>query len=512
MRKDRRVSERESPTIVIAGGGTAGWMAAAAFARFLAPRWRIRLVESEAIGTVGVGEATIPPIRAFNAGLGIDEAEFVRETQGSFKLGIEFAGWNGPDSRYIHAFGGIGRPLGLIGFLPYWLRHRAEGGTRGLWDFAPGAVAAYQNRFGHPQQRAGGPPSGIAWAYHFDASLYAAYLRRYAEARGVERHEGRILDVARDGESGDISALILDGERMIEGDLFVDCTGFAALLAGKALGTPYRDWTHWLPCDRALAAPCARTDPLTPYTRATARAAGWQWRIPLQHRTGNGLVYSSAHIADDAAADMLLANLDGEALGDPRPLRFTTGRREQAWTRNCVSLGLAGGFLEPLESTSIHLVQIGIAELLKFLPGRAIAEADRAAYNRRIAFETDRIRDFIVLHYHANGREGDFWRDCRAMAIPDTLAEKIALFRANGRIVRVDEELFTEVGWMQVMLGQGMEPLGYHPLADALTADQLAEFIALAAADAGRQAAALPLHQDFIAARCAAPSPERIPA
>ena len=400
------------PRFVVVGGGTAGWMAAAALARFLGPEAGIRLVESDEIGTVGVGEATIPQIRLFNEALGIDEDDFVRATQGSFKLGIEFVGWNGPGSRYLHAFGSVGRPLGLVPFHHYWLRHRAEGGETALWDYSPAAIGAKANRFGRIEDEPGRLPSGLAWAYHFDASLYAAYLRRYGEERGVQRTEGRIAEVEK-GDAGIAAVLLESGER-IAGDFFIDCSGFRGLLIEGALTTGYEDWSHWLPCDRALAVPCTRVEPLTPYTRATAREAGWQWRIALQHRTGNGYVYASGHIGDDEAAASLLANLDGEPLGDPRPLRFTAGRRRKAWNRNCLALGLAGGFLEPLESTSIHLVQSGIARFLQLLPGSGgVNEADAAEYNRQTEFEWESIRDFLILHYHSNGRDGAFWRACR---------------------------------------------------------------------------------------------------
>jgi tryptophan halogenase len=484
---------------VIAGGGTAGWMAAAALARFCAPGWRIRLVESEAIGTIGVGEATIPQIRLFNDGLGVDEAEFLRATQGTIKLGIEFRGWGDARSSYLHAFGTVGRGLGLIGFHHYWLRARAAGKALPFGAYSLNHEAARKGRAARVEPTAAVPP--MPYAYHFDAALYAAFLRQYAEARGVERIEGRIVDVALDGERGDIAALRLEDDRTVSGDLFVDCSGFRALLIGDALGVGYEAWSQWLPCDRAMAVPSARTEPLLPYTRATARTAGWQWRIPLQHRTGNGYVYSSAHCSDERAAEMLLANLDGEALGDPRPLSFTPGKRQAFWHRNCVALGLASGFLEPLESTSIHLVQTGIARMLQFLPLGPMAEADRAEYNRLTHFEYDRIRDFLVLHYHANGRSGEaMWDDCRAMALPDELARKIALFRASARISRLDDELFAEPGWLQVMLGQGIMPDAWHPLAGQVSEDDLEGFLGAVRTMTDRASEAMPPHADFLAA------------
>jgi len=492
--------------VVIVGGGTAGWMAAAALARFLGGQAEIRLVESDEIGTVGVGEATIPQLRLFNAGLGLDEDEFVRATAGTFKLGVRFVGWGRPDERYIHAFGTIGRDLGLIPFHHYWLRHRAEGGSTSIWDYSATAQAAKQNRFGRREERPDRLPSGLAHAFHFDAGLYAAYLRRYAEARGVRRTEGKVKDVALRGEDGFVESVLIESGERIEGDLFVDCSGFRGLIIEQALGTGYEDWSKWLPCDRALAVPCESGGELTPYTRASAREAGWQWRIPLQHRTGNGHVYCSAFMSDDEAARILLANLDGPALAEPRPLRFVAGKRRKAWNRNCVALGLAGGFMEPLESTSIHLVQSGIARLLQLFPGRGIAPEEVDEYNRQTDVEWLSVRDFLVFHYWANCRDGEMWRACREMEVPESLERRVALFRANGRIFRNPEELFAEVGWLQVMLGQGVIPVGYHPLADQLSWDQLGEFLGLAAKHAGHVAAQLPDHHDFIARHCAIPA------
>lgn len=491
-------------TFVIVGGGTAGWMAAAALARFSPPGTRIRLVESDQIGTVGVGEATIPQIRLFNQSLGIDEDEFVRETNGSFKLGIEFVGWSGGSSRYIHAFGTIGRGLGLVPFHHYWLRHAQAGDATGYWDYSASAVAAAQNRFardtGRPEL-----PSGVAWAFHFDAALYAAYLRRYAEARGVERTEGVVGDVSLDGETGHVRHVTLQSGERIAGDFFIDCSGFRGLLIEGALGAGYDDWTPLLPCDRALAVPSANAGPLTPYTRAIAREAGWQWRIPLQHRTGNGLVYSSAHLSDERAAEILLANLDGAPLAEPRPLRFTTGRRRRAWVGNCVALGLSAGFLEPLESTSIHLIQSGIARLLELYPTDPVSPADIVEYNRQTEHEWLGVRDFLIFHYHANDRPEPFWRERRETTVPDTLRHRMALFRETGRVTHRADELFTEIAWTQVMLGQGVKLQAYHPLADALPPDQLAEFLRLARSHAAQVAARMPSHQQYIAAHCAAP-------
>ena len=484
--------------IVIVGGGSAGWMAAAALGRIIGESWRIELVESEQIGTVGVGEATIPQIMLFNGVLGLDEAEFIRATRGSFKLGIEFVGWNGPESRYIHAFGPVGRDLGLIPFHHYWLQARARGDGSNLGEYSQSAMAAAGNRFMREDSLPWMPMGPATYAYHFDAGLYAAHLRAQAEKWGVIRHEGRIVSVSRDPESGDVTHLELEDGRRIDGELFVDCSGFRSLLIGETMGSEFVDWSHWLPCDRALAVPCESVEPLTPYTRATAREAGWQWRIPLQHRIGNGYVYCSDFTDDDAAADTLLANLDGKPLAEPRRLRFTTGHRRDFWRGNVVALGLSSGFIEPLESTSIHLVQSGIKHLVDLLPREAIDPADVAAYNSKLTFEFERIRDFLILHYWANARDEPFWKRCREMQIPDTLMEKVETFRAHGRIFRFNEELFTEVGWLQVMVGHGIQPRSYHPLADAPGAANVDKYLASIRELVAAKVARMPDHRDYL--------------
>lgn len=483
-------------SIVILGGGTAGWMAAAALARF-APHLSITLVESEAIGTVGVGEATIPQIRLFNSALGLDEGEFLRETRGSFKLGIEFAGWTHEGDSYMHAFGSIGRPAGLLPFQHYWLRAKRLGFAKPLIRYSANELAARTMRV-PAGARAPGTPE-LPYAYHFDAALYAAYLRRYAEARGVTRVEGKVASVERDGESGDIAALLLENGIRVEGDFFIDCSGFRGLLIEGELGAGYEDWTHWLPCDRALAVPCASSGDFTPYTRSTARMAGWQWRIPLQHRIGNGYVYSSAHISDDEAAAVLLANLDGAPEGDPRPLRFTTGMRKRQWVGNCLAIGLAAGFLEPLESTSIHLAQSAISRFLAVLPAGRPDPAMVDWFNAQAAFEWSRVRDFIVLHYWANARHGEpLWDDVRAMALPETLRAKIDQWQASGFIHREHEELFTEVGWFQVLAGQEVEVRGYNPMADALPEAELRALLDGTEAAMVEQVRPLPHHIDAL--------------
>ncbi|GAA4027898.1 tryptophan 7-halogenase [Sphingomonas rosea] len=485
--------------IVIAGGGTAGWMAAAALARFLEDGSRITLVESEAIGTVGVGEATIPQIHNFLAALGIAQAEFLAATNATFKLGIEFGGWRAPDHSYIHAFGATGRGSGLIPFRQLWLRGRAEGFADDFGAYSPNGVAALAGRMAPPSPQPTSIPD-LVTAFHLDASLFAAFLRNYAEARGVRREEGRIVNVEQHGPSGSVTALQLEGERRVAGDLFIDCTGFRSLLLGETCGVPFEDWSHWLPNDRAIAVPCASSAAFRPYTQSLARKAGWQWRIPLQHRTGNGHVYCSGAIGDDEAADILLANLDGAALGEPRPLRFKAGRRAQAWSGNVVALGLAAGFMEPLESTSIHLVQSGIARLLELLPREAEFAAARATFNRVTALEWTQIRDFLILHYKANGRVGEpYWDQLRAMPIPDSLASKIALFEEAGAIVRDEGELFTEEGWGQVMIGQGLEPRSWSPLADTIPSGELRDYLATLVHAYRRKAAAMPSHREHVA-------------
>ena len=491
--------------IVVAGGGTAGWIAAAVLARYLArARFTVTLVESEEIGTVGVGEATIPQLQLLNAALGIDEFAFMRETRATYKLGIEFVGWGTPGSRYIHAFGPTGRAMGQVPFHHFWLRARSRNDHAPLDAYCVNAVAAYANRFARPDQASSPMLGGLVHAFHLDANRYARYLRKVAEARGATRIEGRIARALRHPDSGDITELVLDDGRRVAGDLFVDCSGFRSLLLGETLGTGFESWQHWLPCDRALAVPCASAPVLLPYTRASARNAGWQWRIPLQHRIGNGLVYSSAHLSDDNAADQLLANLDGKALADPRPIRFVTGRRKAFWAHNVVGMGLAAGFMEPLESTSIHLVQSAAERLIKFLPNGAIDPADVAAFNAQTAFEWERVRDFLILHYHVNQRPEPFWRDCAAMAVPDALREKIDLFAANGRITRFNEELFSEPGWLQVLIGQGLSPRGHHPLADDPSDGELGELLTLLRQAADKLVGTMPDHAAFIARHCAA--------
>jgi len=491
--------------IVVVGGGTAGWMAAAALARFLGGSGkRIVLVESEAIGTVGVGEGTIPPILEFNLQLGIDEAEFLRETKATYKLGIEFVNWTTGDDRYFHQFGQIGRPLNGMSFHQLWLKHRHDGSVGPLSDYSMSAVAAARHRFSHPASDPGNPLSQLAYAFHFDAAAYGRFLRRYAEARGAERVEGKIIDVEQDGETGFVTGLLLDDDRRVRGDLFIDCSGFRSLLLGQKLGIPFEDWSHWLPCDRAIAVPSERVDPLLPYTRSTAHPAGWQWRIPLQHRTGNGHVYSSAHMSDEDAERLLIGTLDGKPIAEPNRLRFAAGRRTKSWEANVIAVGLSSGFLEPLESTSIHLIQHGIQKLLSLCPSRGINPAERDEYNRHMVRGYEPVRDFIILHYHATRRTGPFWDHVRTMAVPDSLEHKLELFREHGRVFRYNEELFDVPSWIAVILGQGIDPASYDPLVDGMPDADVRRAMAELRNSYLQAAQRLPLASEFIDRRVAA--------
>ena len=488
--------------VVIVGGGTAGWMAAAALARILGntPGLTIALVESDEIGTVGVGESTIPQITLFNAMLGIDEAEFVRETRATYKLGIEFVDWTRIGNRFVHPFGFYGLDMRGIEFHHFWLKGRTLGDATPLQDYSIAITGGYAGRFAHPRpDLPNSPLSKIGYAFQFDAGLYARFLRKRAEAGGVRRIEGRILDVAKNGESGLVEAVTLQSGERIEGDLFIDCSGFRGLLIEGAMQSGFEDWSHWLPCDRAYAVPCETGGDRLPMTRATARPAGWQWRIPLQHRIGNGYVYSSAHISDDEAAATLLANLDGAPLGDPKPLRFKAGHRKRPWIGNVVSLGLAGGFLEPLESTSIHLVQSGIARLMALWPTRAFDQIEIDRFNAETEKEYVDIRDFLIMHYNATERDDTpFWDYCRTLTPPEGLAYKLEMFRANGRIFRETNELFTETSWLAVMAGKGIAPAGYHPAADLMSDGETLERLRHISQVVRETANAMPRQDDYL--------------
>ncbi len=492
-------------SVAIIGGGTAGWMAAAACARKLHDAsCRITLVESAEIGTVGVGEATIPPIRLFNQALGIDESEFMRATQGTFKLGIEFRDWSRPGHRYMHPFG----IPGVRADSPVhqrWLQLRGEPGAGNFEDYFLNFVIAHRDHMAHPSLQSGGIWNQYAYAYHFDAGLYAAFLRRYSEARGVTRLEGKVMDVELRGTDGFVEAVKLADGRRIEADLFIDCSGFRGLLIEGALQAGYEDWTHWLPCDRAVAMPCASAGALTPYTRSTARAAGWQWRIPLQHRIGNGYVFCSRYLGDDEAAATLADNLDGAPLGEPRVLRFTTGRRRKFWSRNVIAIGLSAGFLEPLESTSIHLIQKSITHLFNLFPDRRFSPVLAEEFNRLALGEYDHIRDFVVLHYKATARDdAPLWRYCSSMPIPESLAWRLEHFRATGRVLRYAADLFAAPNWLAVLLGQEVWPSGSDPLVARHDRARLRQELAEIRATLRDASTAAPTHADFIARHCAA--------
>ncbi len=478
-------------------------MAAAALARVLGPRLSITLVESSEIGIVGVGEATIPAIVQFNRMLRIDENDFLRQTQGTFKLGIEFVDWYEKGHEYMHAFGPVGRDLAYIPFHHYWLRDQPQGSAGTLWDYSLNYLAAKQARFARLDHVADTPLAGLTWAFHFDASLYAAYLSRLAQATGVRRIDGTIAEVLLEPANGDVRALRLADGRELAADFFIDCTGFRGLLIEQALGTGYEDWSQWLPCDRAWAVPSRRTTPLLPYTRSTALEAGWQWRIPLQHRTGNGHVYCSAHTSDERARELLLANLESEALAEPRLIRFTTGKRRQLWNRNVVCLGLASGFLEPLESTAIHLIQVAIQRLILLFPHRSDCEQRRREFNRAAAAEYEYIRDFIVLHYHANNRRGEpFWDACRNLSIPDSLRHRIELFRETAGIFCATDDLFQLTSWLQVLWGQGVRPQATHPFVETVAPLDRAGYLHDLRRLIAHAAHQLPDHADFIAGHC----------
>ena len=498
------MTDRRIRSIVIVGGGTAGWMTAAALANALQGNCRIVLVESEEIGSVGVGEAMIPPIKYFNRLLGIDENALLAATQGTFKLGIEFVDWTRPQQRYFHPFGQFGAEFDTVPLYHYWLRERERGDETPLQDYALAWVAARAGKFDLPSADSRQVQSSLDYAYHFDASLYARFLRTYAEQRGVQRSEGKVVDVTLRDDDGFIQSVTLDGGAVIEGDLFVDCSGFRGLLIESALKTGYDDWSRWLPCDRAVAVACTHRSEWTPYTRSTAHAAGWQWRIPLQHRMGNGHVYCSQFISDDEAAATLLANLEGEPLGSPRQLRFTTGRRNESWSRNCVAIGLSAGFMEPLESTSIHLIQTAVTRLLALFPDRDFDPYAAREYNRLTQIEYERIRDFLILHYHAVQRDEPLWRQTASMAIPDTLQYKIEQFRRYGRLVAENMELFQNANWLAVLVGQEVWPRRYHPLTDMRSQVDAAGRLRGMRQLIGEAVKTMPTHRQYIERHCRA--------
>jgi len=496
---ETHVNNKPVRRVVIAGGGTAGWMVAACLSKSLGKRLDIKLVESDEIGTVGVGEATIPTLQNFHHLLEINEQEFMAATHATFKLGISFENWREREQDYIHSFGNTGIDHWTAGFQHFWHKGRERGLAGDYGDYCLELRAAQLNRFAHL------PKQGMNYAYHLDASAYARYLRRFSEHYGVQRIEAKIVGVTKDRASGDIAALKLDSGTALEGDLFIDCTGFRALLIGEAMGVEYEDWSHWLFNDSAAALQTASSGEAVPYTRAIAREAGWQWRIPLQHRVGNGIVFSSRYIDDAAAIDTLNRHITGEPLMQPRVIRFKPGQRKQVWAGNCVAIGLASGFLEPIESTSIHLIQRGIVRLLQMFPANGISASDVAEYNRQAADEIAHIRDFIVLHYKVtNRRDTPYWRAAAEMAVPGSLQHRIDLFRATGRVFRAPNELFAENSWIQVMLGQGIMPEGHHQTADLMGDAELKGFLDNISGTVNRTVAQLPPHEAYVRQYCPA--------
>ncbi len=510
------MSDRAIRKIVIVGGGTAGWMAAAPLAQRLragsGPQCEVVVVESPDIGTIGVGEATLPTIRAYNITLGLDADDFVRRTQATFKLGIEFRDWGSLGHRFFHGFGEFGPAIGGRSAFMHWLRLAREGvGMDSYEGWSMSTVMALNNRFTPPQGEVPSAANAYSFAYHFDAGLYAAYLRDYALQRGAQRVEGTVVDVELRAGDGFIEALKLADGRRIEGDLFIDCSGFRGLLIEGALHAGYEDWSEMLPCDSALAVPSQRAGKLTPYTMSTAKTAGWQWRIPLQHRTGNGHVYSSRFTSDDEAARVLIDGLDTPALDTPRQLRFTTGRRRKQWVRNCVAIGLSAGFIEPLESTSLQLIMDGVGRLLDCFPDRDFAPHLADEYNRSLGKQYESIRDFIVMHYKLTQRDdSEFWRYCAAMPIPDALQHQIELFRSSGRVVILDPNGFAEPSMVSILYGLGVRPRTLDPLLGRIDEQQLRMHYARLRSAIANTVAAMPDHADYIA-RTAQAAPVDLP-
>ena len=485
--------------VVIAGGGTAGWMAAASLAKLLGKTLDVTLVESDAIGTVGVGEATIPTLQTLHELLKVNEQEFMAAVQGTFKLGISFENWRDVGKDYIHSFGWTGQDCWAAGFQHFWLKGMRMGIAKEFGEYCNEWAAAKENRF------AVMPSKGLNYAYHFDASLYAKFLRKMAEEHGAKRLEGKISQVHQDSATGFVTAIELESGQRIDGDLFIDCTGFRGLLIDQTVGAGYEDFTQWLPCDSAVAVQTESVGEPIPYTRAIAREAGWQWRIPLQHRVGNGVVFSSKHWSDDEAIDKLLSNVEGNPLTEPRVIKFRSGQRRQHWHKNVVSMGLSSGFIEPMESTSIHLIQRSIIRLMQMFPYDGIRQPDIDEFNNQMRFEIDNVRDFIILHYHVTERtDTEFWQQCRNMSIPESLTHRIELFKQAGRVFKVPTELFGENSWIQVMLGQGLMPEQYHPIVNMMDDQELEQFLTGIHGNVGRMVSQLPPHQKFIDHYCKA--------
>ena len=492
--------------IVIVGGGTAGWMTAATMSKILGKNYcDIQLIESEQIGTVSVGEATIPQISLFNKVLGIDEDDFIKKTQATFKLGIEFINWTKNQTGYMHPFGDHGTNMDAIQFHHFWLKMKQMGKAPDLEEYSLAAVGARQGRFMRSQNMGNSPLSNINYAFHFDATLYAKYLMNFAVERGVSRKEGKVVDVSVRNSDGFIDSVVLESGERIQGDLFIDCSGFKGLLIEGALKTGFEDWSHWLPCDRAVAMPCMAKNDVFPYTKSTAQSAGWIWRIPLQHRIGNGYVYPSKFVSDDEAVNTLRNQMESEPIGEPNFLRWITGRRKQGWNKNCIAIGLSSGFVEPLESTGLHLIQSSIARLMALFPHTGFDQIDIDTFNRQSKSEYEYIRDFIILHYKQTDRDdSEFWRHCRDMEIPQRLQDKMALYASNGRIFREDTELFNETSWLAVMNGQGLIPQSYHPLVNIHSDQEIERRLKHIHSVIQKSVETMPMQKDFINKFCKA--------
>jgi tryptophan halogenase len=488
--------------VVVLGGGTAGWMSAAALRKLLGSLVEVELVESEDIGIVGVGEATLPHIRGFVERLGIDEAAFMKATHATYKLGIDFRDFGRIGDSYVHPFGSFGEEVAGVGFHHYWLEMERQGLAQPIGAYSLAVEAALANKFRPPAEDAS-LASTYGYAYQFDATLFGPFMREFGLGIGVKRTEGKVVEVRQHPASGDVTTLVLEDGRTIDGDLFVDCSGFRSLMLGNTLGEDWEDWSPWLPCDRAAAMPCAHTTlEIEPYTRATARPAGWQWRIPLQHRIGNGYVFSSAFISEDEACAALVAGVEGPKLADPRLLRFRAGRRKHSWSHNVIAVGLASGFLEPLESTSIYLAQMAITYLVELFPQGAIDPRDRDEFNRLVDMEYDRVRDFLILHYHATTRDdSEFWNHVRTMEVPDSLKGKMELWRETGRIERYADGLFYDASWIAVYIGQGVLPRRHDArtaIPDPAQVERAMASLQVAIRD---EVAMMPGHRDFLTAR-----------
>lgn len=483
--------------VVIAGGGTAGWLTAAALSIQLKGLVDVVLVESSDIATVGVGEATIPPMKTFHRLLRIDEREFMRATNATFKLGINFEGWRHESHQYFHSFGVTGRETIITEFLHFWIRANQLGMAGEYGDYCPEYKTALAGRYSSTQSGA-----LLNHAYHLDAGLYASFLRKMAEKHGVKRIEGNISKVVLSDEDGAIDGLQLDSGSLVDGDLFIDCTGFKALLIEKSLLTGFEDWSHWLPCDSAIAVQTQSDGEIPPYTRSIAHEAGWRWKIPLRNRVGNGIVYSSKFMSDTDARDKLFSQINGKTISDPNEIKFRTGRRRSTWVKNCVAIGLSSGFLEPLESTSIHMIMTAITRLLQLFPSAGISKSVINEYNSQSQREYELIRDFIILHYKVNERGDEFWKHCRTMDVPSELAHRIDLFRSTGKSYQIEGELFRLDSWVQVMLGQGLLPDSYHPIVNAMKPEELKRLLMGVSHGVDETIGNMKPHEEFLAEYC----------